>query len=114
MRVYGRQAKNMQLELDAAEIRLRAERRLGEMMAEGADDRAPEGGTGANQHMQRGSRNPVARPTLSQLGIDKNLAKRARVLASSSSAEFERQVRDYRRNDGVSETPSSRPTLRSR
>ena len=32
MRAYARQAKNKQLEVDAAEIRIRAERRLGELI----------------------------------------------------------------------------------
>jgi len=34
MRVYARQAQNRDMEVDAAEIRIRAERRLGEMIAE--------------------------------------------------------------------------------
>src|SRR5688500_12667898 len=33
MRAYAKQADNRQMELDAAEIRIRAERRLGELMA---------------------------------------------------------------------------------
>jgi hypothetical protein len=33
VRAYAKQAKNKQLEIDAAEIRIRAERRLGELMA---------------------------------------------------------------------------------
>jgi hypothetical protein len=33
VRVYAKQAKNRQMEVDAAEIRIRAERRLGELMA---------------------------------------------------------------------------------
>jgi hypothetical protein len=34
LRAYARQAKNKQLEIDCSEIRFRAERRVGEMMAE--------------------------------------------------------------------------------
>src|SRR5690242_11523246 len=34
MRIYGMQAKNKALEIDAAEIRIRAERRLGELLNE--------------------------------------------------------------------------------
>jgi hypothetical protein len=34
MRAYGRMANDVQLEIDASEIRLRAERRLGQMLAE--------------------------------------------------------------------------------
>ena len=37
MSLYARQAKNKDLEADAFEIRVRAERRLGEMMAEQRD-----------------------------------------------------------------------------
>ncbi|TPN69767.1 hypothetical protein FJ980_32865, partial [Mesorhizobium sp. B1-1-5] len=37
MRAYARQAKNKDLEADAAEIRIRAERRLGELIAEMRD-----------------------------------------------------------------------------
>ena len=33
MRAYARQARNKQLEVDAAEIRIRAERRLGQILA---------------------------------------------------------------------------------
>lgn len=34
LREYARRANNMQLEIDAAEIRFRAERRLGELLKE--------------------------------------------------------------------------------
>jgi hypothetical protein len=44
IKAYARQAKNKDLEADAYEIRLRAERRLGEMMEVGKADRASVGG----------------------------------------------------------------------
>jgi hypothetical protein len=43
MRVYTEQAKDSRLEKDAIFIRLRAERRMGEMLREGEDNRAPVG-----------------------------------------------------------------------
>jgi hypothetical protein len=60
------------LEEDAIEIRLRAERRLGEMMAE-----QPKAQGGEQYHSEPTgiSGNPV--PTLASQGIDKNLANRA-------------------------------------
>jgi hypothetical protein len=88
-------AKNRQLELDAAEIRLRAERRLGEMMEEGKEVRAKVGGDRVKRDGV--SETPSSKPTLAEAGIDKNLAKRARLLAKSPADEFERQVGDWRK-----------------
>lgn len=92
MRAYARQAKNKQLEIDASEIRIRAERRIGELMeaqreaglmATGAM------GTGSNQHQQVRVADKPAPITLSEAGIDKNLADRARKYAAIPSTEFE-------------------------
>jgi hypothetical protein len=58
------------LEEDAIEIRLRAERRLGEMMTE--QPKAP-GGQPYQARSTGFPNNPVG--TLAQAGIDKNLAK---------------------------------------
>lgn len=89
IKAYAKQAKNKSLEADAFEIRLRAERRLGEMM----EQQPKSEGT-------RGSKVKGARvdekPTLSDAGIDKNLAHRARRLNGLSPDEFEDLVRDGR------------------
>lgn len=89
MRLYAKQAKNRQLEADAFEIRLRAERRVGDMMA--SEPKAP----GGKPYQATGvSRAPVA--TLAEAGIDKSLAKRARQLHAIPADEFERVILEGR------------------
>jgi hypothetical protein len=88
MKLYARQAKNKALEADAFEIRLRAERRLGQMMEDGKGDRASVGGH------KRFSKNPL--PTLEDAKIDKNLANRARKLNALSEKEFSTLVAEGR------------------
>lgn len=87
MRLYAKQAKNRQLKADAFEIRLRAERRVGEMMDRGKDDRQTRGGQGGKVS---------EKPTLNEAGIDKNLANRARKLHALPAEEFERVVSEGR------------------
>ncbi len=93
IRAYARQAKNRQLEADAAEIRFRAERRIGELIAAQRDSgMLPEGRpkNGLNE-------NPFSKPiTLDEIGIDKNLADRARKSAAVSADEFEDRVNEWR------------------
>ena len=58
MKAYAVQAQDRQLEIDASEIRIRAERRLGEMIkAQKADGGLNKGsaGSGSNQHQVRSS-----------------------------------------------------------
>jgi hypothetical protein len=98
VRAYARQAKNRQLELDAAEIRIRAERRLGELMAAqratiGLAKGAAEAGT--NRGTTRDEQHPAS---LAEAGIDKNLAKRARALAAVVDEKFEELLDDKRRS----------------
>lgn len=88
MRAYAKQAKNRQLEIDASEIRLRAERRIGELMAAQRDaGLMSTGGRPSETGLQT---NPVsAPPSLAEVGIDKNLADRARKYAAIPDDEFE-------------------------
>jgi phage N-6-adenine-methyltransferase len=93
MRAYAKQAKNKQLEIDASEIRFRAERRIGELME------AQKQTVGLNN----GSRlvGPSAtrqdeRPTLAEAGIDKHLADRARKYAAVPEDQFESILADRR------------------
>ena len=93
MRAYARQARNHDLEVDAAEIRFRAERRLGELI------QAQKKGPGLNSgSLRRGSREEPrdARPTLADAGIDKKLSSRAQKLAAVPDAEFEGLIGEWR------------------
>ncbi|WP_144378486.1 hypothetical protein [Mesorhizobium amorphae] len=94
MRAYAKQAKNKQLEVDAAEIRIRAERRLGELIAA---QRETVGLSEGGRPAKTGSRAvPVSLPTLAEAGIDKHLADRARKLAAIPETEFTEIVSDWR------------------
>ena len=86
MRAYAHQAKERGLEIDAAEIRMRAERRLGEMI------KAQKETVGLATGGEHGGRNPLdgsrvepsnPRPTLADAGIDKKLSSRSQRLANS-------------------------------
>lgn len=91
MAYYQRIVGDKELELQAREIGLRAERQIGLLMAA---QKASVGvntgsrGMGSNQHEVRVSEKPTP-PTLAQAGIDKNQADRSRKLAALSDAEFE-------------------------
>lgn len=109
MRIYAMQAKNKQLEVDAAEIRIRAERRLGELI------KGQKGAVGLNAggRPKTGSdEEPVSadpRPTLAQAGIDKKLSSRAQALADVPEEEFEAEVSEWR---GRVEQENERVTTR--
>jgi N6-adenosine-specific RNA methylase IME4 len=91
MRLYAKQAKNRDLEADACEIRLRAERRVGEMMAEQRETV----GTAQGRRTDLGPQQTQV-GTLTEAGIDKHLADRARKLARLPATEFENVVIETR------------------
>lgn len=96
MRAYARQAKNKQMETQAAEIRFRAERRIGELMADQRGAGALS--TGGRPSEKTGSKtNPVsAPPSLEEVGIDKKTADRARKYAAIPEEEFNGIVGEWR------------------
>jgi N6-adenosine-specific RNA methylase IME4 len=96
MRHYARQANNLDLEVSAGEIRVRAERRLGDMIREqketiGLNQGAVPGKTGSKSE-------PVLdpRPTLADVGISKKLSSRAQKMAAVPEAKFEAMIAAWR------------------
>jgi 16S rRNA G966 N2-methylase RsmD len=89
-RVYGKQiGATIETQNYAAEIRLRAERRLGEMLKiapkqHGARSRKGGGTRGSKKELQ-----VQATPTLSSVGITKKESSRSQELAEVPEAEFE-------------------------
>lgn len=100
MQAYGRMAKDRTLEIDAAEIRIRAERRLGEMLVSQKENgglNKGSAGLGINQHSAKEVRSSeTTTPKLSEIGISKDLSSRAQKLAAVPEQEFEKEVGDWR------------------
>ncbi len=99
MAAYARQSKNKDLEIDAAEIRLRAERRIGEMIGQQRQDGNLAKPPGKAKEKDRVFAQPdleTQTPTLADLGIDKNTADRARKLAAVSADHFEQVLVEHR------------------
>lgn len=96
MQAYSRMAQDKTLEVDAAEIRIRAERRLGEMLA------AQKAAGGLNKGAMGVGKSAVVTddrtrvPTLAEAGISKDLSARAQNLAAVPEAEFEQEVGEWR------------------
>jgi len=93
IQVYAKQAKNRQMEIDAAEIRIRAERGLGELLAETPKNKGAQGSvvTGAKKE-------PVMdeTPTLADMGVDKKLSARSQKLAAVPEEEYRQKLSVWR------------------
>ncbi len=97
----ARIAKDHQLEIDASEIRIRAERRLGEMIQ--AQKKTVGLNTGTRgQRLTRVTGGAIAeppesdKPTLADAGIDKKLSSRSQSIASIPEDEFEATLEEHR------------------
>jgi hypothetical protein len=91
MRHYAHQAKNRALEVDAAEIRIRAERRLGEILSAAKD-----AGVFSKGGRPRRAVNGISRARLRDAGIDKKLSAMTQRLAMTPLPQFEKQVAAWR------------------
>jgi N6-adenosine-specific RNA methylase IME4 len=105
VRIYARQAKNRQLEIDAAEIRLRAERRLGELLIEHKRTVGLATGTrgqlvGPGVIGGRDDRPPIERLNLATLGVSKDLSARCQQLAAVPADRFETDLGAWRERVG--------------
>lgn len=89
IRIYAKQSKDFDMANWAAEIRMRSERRMGEMLKE--------------QEMNKGHKftggntpRPPAIPTLSEIGITKSMSSRAQKIADIPEKDFEEIIDDYK------------------
>lgn len=93
MRAYGRMAKDTQLEMDATELRLRAERRLGVML----DTEKRAGRLGPGQPKKNGNNGePFSRVTLEEIGVDKQLSSRSQRVGGIGEQAFEAMIEGVR------------------
>lgn len=85
---YARQSQNVEAERDCCEIRLRAERRAGELLREmaGRGERAGQGG-------DRKSKSPDATLKLADLGISKQQSSDWQKLAKLPEGDFEARLK---------------------
>jgi hypothetical protein len=113
MQVYARQAKDTELIEYATEIRIRAERRAGELLRE--MKQRGERRTGSNKQNLRGSRaaTPVE-PKLSDLGVSKTQSSRWQRLAAVSDAEFEQKVASAKHKPETAVAPQPQAARRER
>lgn len=100
---YAKQAKNRQMEIDAAEIRIRAERRLGELLKEtekatGTRGQRLSAGPGRGNKTGGAVLEPPVSvtPTLAEQGIDKKLSSRAQKLAAIPDKVFEKKLSGWK------------------
>ena len=86
LRIYARQAKNLENEIICADIRLRAERRLGELLIDAKEQRKLHQGP---ERRKSSDGAPIERIKLEDYGVDKKLSVRAQRIGHLPSQEFE-------------------------
>lgn len=92
MAAYARQAKDQELILWATEIKVRAERRAGEMLTSMDKNKGGDARKYTPSHDATGVVEEKGPPTLAELGIHRNESSRWQSLASMSEEHFETAV----------------------
>jgi hypothetical protein len=85
-------------EIEAADLHIRATRKLGQMIVAAGKAGALAKGGGDQRSKHRVKKNPVFQPTLASVGVDKNTANEARKLARLDDAEFEQRHAEWHRS----------------
>jgi hypothetical protein len=94
---YSRQARNVEAERQACEIRLRAERKAGKLLGEMIErgERETRGGNRGNQYTAKS--HDVTLPDLDDLGISRKQSSDWQKLAEIPQRDFERSLREAER-----------------
>lgn len=95
LEVYAAQAQNVDAERKAAEIRLRAERRAGELLIEmkGSGQLQKQGDSGGNRKQTSGSPTSAPAAKLADLGITRDQSSKWQQLAAVPKEHFEKAVK---------------------
>ena len=101
LKEYARRATDKEMEIDAAEIRFYAERRLGEMIAAQKETIGlNHGNAGAGRPILGAAENEAPkidpRPTLADAGIDHKLSSHAQKMAAVPEREFQSRLHSWR------------------
>lgn len=91
LEAYAKQANNLEAERQCALIRVRAERKCGQMLRD-APKQAGARGTGSNQYQVVESNEATPPKTLSELGITKDQSSTWQKLAEVPEKEFEEAI----------------------
>lgn len=100
MAAYARQAKDQDLILWATEIKVRAERKAGEMLATMEKNKGGDARKYTQSHDETGVVEEKGPPTLADLGIHRNDSHRWQQLASMSEDHFEAAVATAKESAG--------------
>lgn len=92
MQAYAEQAKDSTMIMQATQIRMRAEHRAGEMLAEMAASGNRHSGRAHTDHVGSRAATPRPEPTLADLGINKTQSSRWQQLAALPGDQFEAKI----------------------